>query len=120
MTEWHQERERERRAHVREMQERERHLQDKESQAEQVAQQELGTLQQELATLRRDKANLQAALHAHSNLVCPQRQCSLASVLSRTSSDDYANSIIMLLLFVQDGDGVHGSWTRKKRVGRSE
>jgi hypothetical protein len=109
------------------MQERERHLQDKESQAEQVAQQELGTLQQELgtlqqelATLRRDKANLQAALHAHSNLVCPQRQCSLASVLSRTSSDDYANSIIMLLLFVQDGDGVHGSWTRKKRVGRSE
>jgi len=113
MTEWHQERESERRAHVREMQERERHLQDKESQAEQVA-------QQELATLRRDKANLQAALDAHSNLVCPQRQCSLASVLSRTSSDDYANSIIMLLLFVQDGDGVHGSWTRKKRVGRSE
>jgi hypothetical protein len=92
MTEWHQEREREWRAHVREMEERQRHVQDKERQAEQVA-------QQELATLRRDKANLQAALDAHANLVCPQRQ--------RTSSDDYANSIIMLLLFLQGGDGVN-------------
>ena len=92
MTEWHQEREREWRAHVREMEERQRHVQDKERQAEQVA-------QQELATLRRDKANLQAALDAHANLVCPQRQ--------RTSSDDCANSIIMLLLFLQGGDGVN-------------
>jgi len=67
--ECHQERERERRALVREMEDRERHVQDKERQAEQVA-------QQELATLRRDKANLQAALDAHTNLVCPQRHSS--------------------------------------------
>ena len=75
MTEWHQERERERRAHVREMEERERHVQGQERQASQEA-------QQELATLRRDKANLQAALDAHTNLVCIQRQSSLARHLT--------------------------------------
>ena len=75
MTEWHQERARERRAHVREMEERERHVQGQERQASQEA-------QQELATLRRDKANLQAALDAHTNLVCIQRQSSLARHLT--------------------------------------